>query len=267
MPQTENGQSIPEATPRPIRPGQRQQERMQRIARRQKRRRVAASSIAAFLVVVVGIAGTLWFQNYNDQRIATINAHATATTDTANVHATGTAGFIANATATVVTKDCFISPNAPAIPAIYTASTPPAAGPTTSPAISGTPVALSGGLQYVDMKAGTGAVVKSGNTISVNYTGWLASTCQKFDSAFDGHQDQTGQTQPGQPFSTAISKGNVIDGWVEGIVGMKVGGIRRLYIPAALAYGSAGSQKDQNGNQAIPPNAVLIFDVQVLSAS
>lgn len=259
MSQTVKGQNAPEATPR-YRPGQRQQERLQRIARRQKRRRLIFSSIAAVLVIAVGITGTLLFQNYNDQRIATDNAHATATTNIANVHATGTANFIANATATVVTKNCFLSPSAPAIPAIYTASTPPAAGPTTSPPISGTPVSLKGGLQYVDMKVGTGAVVKSGQTINVNYTGWIASTCQKFDSSFDSHPDPNGgPAQPPQPFSTAIGQGQVIPGWDEGIPGMKVGGIRRLYIPSALAYGSQGQAP-------IPPNAILIFDVQVLSA-
>jgi FKBP-type peptidyl-prolyl isomerase-like protein len=257
MSQTVNGPNAPEATPR-NRPGQRQQERLQRIERRRKRRRLIASSIAAVLVITAGITGTLFFQNYNDQRIATINAHATATTNTANVHATGTAGFIANATATVLTKNCFITPSAPAIPAIYTGSTPPAAGPTTSPAISGTPVVLKDGLQYIDMKPGTGAAVKTGQTVSVNYTGWIASTCQKFDSSFDGHPDQSGQTQPPQPFSTPLDTNSVISGWVEGIPGMKVGGIRRLYLPAALAYGSQGQAP-------IPPNAILIFDVQVLS--
>lgn len=258
MSQTVNGPNVPEATPRPKRPGQRQQERLQRIERRRKRNRLIASSIAAVLVITAGITGTLLYQNYSNQLIATNNAHATATTNIADIRATGTASFIANATATVVTKNCFITPGAPTIPAVYTASTLPAAGPTTAPAISGTPVTLKGGLQYVDMKVGTGAVVKSGQTISVNYTGWIASTCQKFDSSFDGHPDQSGQTQPPQPFSTAIGQGQVIPGWDEGIPGMKVGGIRRFYIPAALAYGSQGQAP-------IPPNAILIFDVQVLS--
>ena len=247
------GASESENTPRPSRlhrPGQRQQERMQRIARRQKRNRIIASSIAAILVISGGIAGTLWFQNWNDQRIATNNAHATAT-----------ANAIANATATAVTKNCFISSGAPAIPSIYTSSATPSAGPKTSPAISGTPVTQKDGLKYVDIKAGDGATVKSGDTLSINYTGWLASTCQEFDSSYDSHSDpQSGQTQPAQPFSVAIGKGNVIKGWDEGVVGMKVGGIRRLYIPPDLGYGAQGSPPT------IPANAVLIFDVQVLSA-
>lgn len=260
MPETANGQKISENPSRATRPGQRQQERMQRVARRQKRRRIAASSIAAFLVVVLGIAGTLYFQNWNDQRIATINAHATSTVNVANAHASATANSIANATATVVAANCFISPNAPAVPSVYAGDTKPSEGPKTAPAISGTPVALKDGLKYVDIKVGTGAEVKSGNTLSANYTGWLASTCAKFDSSFDGHADQSGQVQPAQPFSgLVIGKGNVIKGWDEGLIGMKVGGIRRLYIPAALGYGAQGSGP-------IPANATLIFDVQIVSA-
>lgn len=257
MSQTVNSPNTSETTLR-NRPGQRQQERLQRRERRQRRFRLITSSIATVLIIAAGITGTLLFQNYNDQRIATNNAHATATTTIVNAHATGTASFIANATATVVTKNCFLTPNAPTIPAIYTANTPPSAGPTTAPAISGTPVTLKGGLQYVDIKVGTGAVVKSGQTINVNYTGWVASTCQKFDSSFDSHPDQNGQPQPPTPFSTPIGQGQVIPGWDQGIPGMKVGGIRRLYIPAALAYGA-------QGQGSIPANAILIFDVQVLS--
>ena len=264
MSQTVNGENASEKTPQPAppranRPGQRQRERMQRQERRKKRQQIIAGSIAAILIVAAGITATLSFQHYNDQRISTNNAHATKTAGTIDAHASATANTIANATATVVTKNCFISPNAPTVPAIYTSSATPASGPTTAPAISGTPVTQQGGLQYVDIKAGTGAAVKSGDTISVNYTGWIASTCQKFDSSYDGHPDQSGQTQPAQPFSTPIGSGKVIKGWDEGLVGMKVGGIRRLYIPAALGYGATGSPP------VIPANAILIFDVQILS--
>lgn len=266
MSQIVNGQDqdAPEKTPRTAqrvsRPGQRQQERLQRVTRRRKRRRIIASTVAAILVITAGIIGTVWFQNYNDQRIAAANAHGTATAKVVNGHATATAIVIANATATVVAKNCFVSSNAPAIPAIYTGTTPPSSGPTTAPEISGTPINGKDGLKYVDIKAGTGAVVKSGDTITANYTGWIASTCQKFDSSFDSHTDQqSGQTQPGQPFTTPIGKGQVIKGWDEGLVGMKVGGIRRLYIPAALGYGAQGGGP-------IPPNSNLIFDVQIVSA-
>ena len=97
---------------------------------------------------------------------------------------------------------------------------------------------------------GTGSAAKKGSKVSVEYTGWIASTCKKFDSSYD---------HGGQPFSvTPLGQASVIPGWNEGLVGMKVGGVRRIIIPAALGYGA-------QGNQAIPPNATLIFDVTVLS--
>lgn len=252
MPQTVNGQNTSENTTRSeqraSRPGQRQQERMQRLARRRKRQRIIGGTIAAILVVALGITGTVLFQNYSAQVAATNSAHATAT-----------ANSIAHATATAITKDCFISPNGSAVPSIYASSATPTAGPTTAPEITGTPVTLPGGLKYVDIKTGTGAAVKSGQTITVNYTGWLASTCKKFDSSYDSHTDQSGNSQPPQAFSLPIGQGQVIKGWDEGLVGMKAGGIRRLYIPAALGYGAQG------GGSVIPPNADLIFDVQLIS--
>ena len=258
MPQTVNGQDTSEKQPskdnRPFisgrtRPGQRQQERIQRMARRRKRQRIIGASIAAFLVVVAGVALDIFYQNYNAQQ-ATMHANATATADSrANAQAT----VHANATATVVARDCFITPGAPAVPEIYSSSTKPTAGPQTSPQISGTPVTLSGGLKYVDIKVGTGAAVKSGQTVTANYTGWLASTCQKFDSSYDAHS-----SSPAAPISIQLATGSVIPGWVQGLVGMKDGGIRRLYIPAALGYGSQAAGT-------IPANSDLIFDVQLKS--
>ncbi len=258
MPQTVNGQDTSEQQPpkdnRPVvsartRPGQRQQERMQRLARRRKRQRIITVSIAAFLLVVLGVAGEVFYQNYTAQQ-ATLHANATGTVE-AHGHATST--VIANATATVVTKNCFISPNGAAVPEIYSSSSTPTSGPTTAPEITGTPVTLSGGLKYVDIKTGTGPAVKTGQTVTVNYTGWLASTCQKFDSSYDPHSGTPAAAIPLQ-----LAQGQVIQGWVEGLVGMKAGGIRRLYIPPALGY----------GNQAqgpIPANSTLIFDVQLNS--
>jgi peptidylprolyl isomerase/FKBP-type peptidyl-prolyl cis-trans isomerase FkpA len=116
-------------------------------------------------------------------------------------------------------------------------------------------------LKYVDIKVGTGTAAVSGDSLSVEYTGWLASTCTKFDSSYDS----TSGT-PGTPFTFSLGEGQVIPGWDDGLLGMKPGGIRRLYIPSALAYGSQG-QQDQNGNTIIPANANLIFDVQVLSVT
>lgn len=108
---------------------------------------------------------------------------------------------------------------------------------------------LAGGLQYYDITKGTGATAQPGNTVTVNYTGWLLNGT-KFDSSYDRNQ----------PFVFVLGAGQVIPGWDEGIVGMKVGGKRRLVIPAALGYGATGA-----GNGLIPPNSTLIFDVQLLS--
>lgn len=262
MPQTVNGENTEngtEKTPKPfqraVRPGQRQQERLQRVARRQKRRRIWGASILAVLIIALAIFGDVELNNYHAaQAQAASNAQATSI---ARDNATATA--VANATATVVTKNCFVDASAPAVPSIYTASTTPAAGPKTAPEISGTPVTTKDGLKYIDMKVGTGAEAATGKTVTVNYTGWLANGCTEFDSSYDSHSDsQTGQTQPAQPATFQLAQGSVIQGWVEGVAGMKVGGIRRVYIPAVLGYGA-------QGNGPVPANADLIFDVQLLS--
>jgi FKBP-type peptidyl-prolyl cis-trans isomerase len=103
------------------------------------------------------------------------------------------------------------------------------------------------GLVYVDEVVGTGNVAKPGQTVSVHYTGWLTDG-QKFDSSLDR----------GQPFQFALGQGQVIRGWDEGVSGMKVGGKRKLIIPPNLGYGAAGA------GGLIPPNAKLIFEVQLL---
>lgn len=101
-------------------------------------------------------------------------------------------------------------------------------------------------LQIQDTKVGTGAEVKSGQTVTVNYTGMLTN-----GTVFDSSVGKA-------PFTTMIGVGQVIQGWDKGILGMKVGGQRRLTIPPALAYGDRGA-----GN-VIPPNATLIFDIELL---
>jgi len=102
-------------------------------------------------------------------------------------------------------------------------------------------------LKKDEMKAGTGTEAKSGNTVSVHYTGWLVNGT-KFDSSVDR----------GQPFSFHLGKGEVIPGWDQGVQGMKVGGKRRLHIPSSLGYGPNGAPP------VIPPNATLIFEVELL---
>jgi FKBP-type peptidyl-prolyl cis-trans isomerase len=101
--------------------------------------------------------------------------------------------------------------------------------------------------QIVDLRAGTGAVAKVGDRVSVHYTGTLEDGT-KFDSSRDR----------GQPFAFTLGRGQVIAGWDQGLVGMKVGGHRKLTIPPEEGYGSRGA------GGAIPPNATLLFDVELL---
>lgn len=103
------------------------------------------------------------------------------------------------------------------------------------------------GLAYVDEVVGNGPSPRPGQTVIVHYTGWLTNG-QKFDSSVDR----------GQPFQFVLGQGQVIRGWDEGVAGMKVGGKRKLIIPPNLGYGAAGA------GGVIPPNAELIFDVQLL---
>lgn len=241
MPQTVNGESRPSL--KSNRPGQRQQDRLQRLARRQRRRRIITASVATALVLILGISGLLFFQNYTAQQTALANTHATATASTS-----------AHLTATAITKNCFVNPSGPSVPAIYESGAPtPSAGPSSSPSLDGKAVTLTGGLKYVDIVTGTGATAKSGSSVSVEYTGWVASTCAKFDSSYDGSS-----STPGVPFSVTLGEGQVIKGWDQGLLGIKAGGTRRLYIPSALAYGN-------QAEGSIPANADLIFDVTALS--
>jgi FKBP-type peptidyl-prolyl cis-trans isomerase len=108
-------------------------------------------------------------------------------------------------------------------------------------------VTTASGLKYQVLKTGTGAVAKAGQSVSVHYTGWLTNG-KKFDSSVDR----------GQPFEFNLGAGQVIRGWDEGVAGMKVGEKRKLTIPADLGYGAAGA------GGAIPPNATLVFDVELL---
>jgi FKBP-type peptidyl-prolyl cis-trans isomerase len=104
-------------------------------------------------------------------------------------------------------------------------------------------------LEIDDPKPGTGREAKTGDTVHVQYTGTLLSGT-KFDSSYD---------HGGDPFKFTLGRGEVIKGWDQGVVGMKVGGKRRLRIPADLGYGANGSPPT------IPPNAALVFDVELVS--
>ena len=238
MTQTVNGQK--KEPQRSARPGQRQQERLVRLERRRRRRRIITSIVVAVLVVVIASLGFWQYQNYTTQQTATRDAQATVTT---KAHA--------SASATATTRDCFVAPAGTKTSGIYSSVATPTAGPSKAPLITGTPVKLKDGLEYVDIVNGTGPAAKAGDTVNVEYTGWLDSTCTKFDSSYD---------RQGQSFAvTPLGQAQVIPGWNEGLMGMKAGGTRRLLIPPALGYGAQGAQG------AIPPNATLVFDVTVLS--
>jgi len=120
-------------------------------------------------------------------------------------------------------------------------------GPNGPTKVSGAPTKLADGLEYWDIKKGTGKAADKGNTVTVNYTGWLTDG-KMFDTSI------------GKAPFTVDNLGNapVIKGWNEGIVGMKVGGKRQLRIPPDLAYGPNGYPG------VIPPNSTLIFDVELL---
>ena len=116
---------------------------------------------------------------------------------------------------------------------------------------TGTPVTTPSGLQIIDTKIGTGPAPRTGQTCVMHYTGWLyenGKKGKKFDSSVDR----------GEPFEFPIGTHRVIAGWDEGVATMKVGGKRTLIIPPALGYGARGA------GGAIPPNATLIFDVELL---
>ena len=112
------------------------------------------------------------------------------------------------------------------------------------------PVTTDSELVIEDLECGDGATAESGNTITVHYVGTL-DTGGQFDSSRDR----------GEPFPFLLGAGDVIPGWDEGLVGMQVGGVRRLTIPPDLAYGETGFPPD------IPPNATLVFEIELLEVT
>jgi FKBP-type peptidyl-prolyl cis-trans isomerase FkpA len=116
------------------------------------------------------------------------------------------------------------------------------------------PSVPNSGLQYDDITMGTGAEATAGQNVKVHYTGWLYDPMAKDSRGkkFDSSKDR------GQPFSFGLGGGQVIRGWDEGVQGMKVGGTRVLTIPPEMGYGARGA------GGAIPPNATLVFEVELL---
>lgn len=127
-------------------------------------------------------------------------------------------------------------------------STPDAPAPQPLPAMTTAP----SGLQYADTVPGTGRSPRRGQTAVVHYTGWLydnGAKGKKFDSSLDA----------GKPFEFRVGQGQVIKGWDEGVATMKTGGKRTLIVPPQLGYGAQGAGTD------IPPNATLLFEVELLA--
>ena len=114
-------------------------------------------------------------------------------------------------------------------------------------------ITTDSGLQYEEITLGDGAEAKAGHNVTVHYTGWLRNADGSAGAKFDSSKDRN------DPFEFPLGAGRVIQGWDEGVQGMKIGGKRKLIIPSALGYGARGA------GGAIPPNATLIFDVELLA--
>ncbi len=187
----------------------------------------AAALGTAILIAGCGSGGssTITVGNENSADSSLIKAGETATSKTSTKCPSG-------------------SPTPCALAATTPTSGPLSKEPTVTPPSGAAPTKL----ETKDLITGTGPEATSGATVTVNYVGVLYKNGKEFDASWKRHE----------PFSFALGKGQVIKGWDQGVLGMKVGGRRELIIPAALAYGAAGSPPT------IPPNAPLVFVVDLL---
>lgn len=184
-------------------------------------------------------------------KAATTNTSATTTTETKAAEPAATS---TTTTATEAAKPAeTTAPATEAAKPADAATTAVSAAPATDAPAAGSSNITS--LQSNDVKTGTGAEAVAGKTVSVHYTGWLydEKAADKHGTKFDSSHDRN------EPFEFTLGGGQVIQGWDQGVAGMKVGGQRTLTIPASLAYGETGA-----GGGLIPPNATLVFDVELL---
>lgn len=207
----------------------REQRRHKRAERQRRTRQIIGGIILFFFLFISIIIFTNWFRNYQTQKIA----NATATVQVAT-------NAVYTATAVVQqTANAYAQATLQAIASMVK--------PMTFTGVPTDTVKLDSGLQYKDIVVGTGQETKTGNLVSVHYTGWLTDGT-KFDSSVDR----------GQPFDFSIGAGNVIKGWDDGVVGMRIGGSRILVIPPNMAYGP-----QEQGS--IPANATLVFEIVLLN--
>jgi peptidylprolyl isomerase len=191
--------------------------------------------------------------------------------------------FVLSLFAAVAAAACFAQ--TPAKPAAPQASAKPAATASGIKLPPGVPpsravVKTAFSLRYQDIRIGKGADAEPNKIYKVNYTGWLAADGHKFDSSYDrktpvmgkdGKPELDADGKPkmneGEPFSFPQGFGRVIPGFDQGFTGMKIGGKRRLFIPWQLAYGAHGRPGPNAANPGIPPNADLIFDIELVDVS
>ena len=197
--------------------------REQQLRAQRRRRNTIIGAVVGTLAVIGGLIA-----------LVVVLVGGSDNKSVASAQTTPTPGASTSPTPAAPTACAPISPN------------PPAKGEPTVPPVSGKPLSS---LVVKDIKLGKGAAAKSGQTLTVNYVGVSCSTGKAFDASYPRKQ----------PFSFPLGKGQVIKGWDEGLVGMKVGGQRELVIPASLGYGATGSGS-------IKPNETLIFVVDLVSA-